>query len=147
VHLTRRQALLSAGGLLLSACTSRSGPRPAPVVDPDVALKAAAVARERALLAAYDTALATVPALAARLAPLRAEHLAHLTALGATLPSPTPTPTPAGSGPAPVVLQQLKALERSSAQAHGNDALSASRELAPVLASLAASEASHGVVL
>ncbi len=54
--------LLAGGAGLLAGCTGGGAPeRPAPV-DPDVALRAAAVARERALLAAYDAVLAADPA-------------------------------------------------------------------------------------
>lgn len=123
---------------MLTACT-RTSRRPAaapPVVDPDVALRAAAVAREQALLDAYDAA-ATTPALQARLSPLRAEHAVHLQALGGG---------PAVAGPAPPTsptVAQLAALERVTAAAHRDAAVTASRRLAPVLASLAASETTH----
>lgn len=135
--LTRRAVLAGAGGLLLTACTGRRTPAARPTPDPDVALRAAAVARERALLAAYDAHLAATPALAARLAPLRADHLAHLQALGA---GPVP-------GPAPAPLPVLADLERRTAEGHAQDCVTASRRLAPVLASLSACEASHLVVL
>lgn len=154
MHLTRRAALLSAGAGLLAACTSKPRPRTAPAVDPDTALAAAAVARELALLAAYDEALATSPALAPRLAALRAEHVEHLRALGQVPASPgasgtppaSPTPTSAPAGRAAVLLR-LRALERAGADGHAGAAMAASRRLAPVLASLAASEASHAAVL
>lgn len=121
------------------ACTSSSEPdRPAPV-DPDVALRAAAVVRERALLAAYDAALAARPD-DARLAPLRAEHQAHLEALEGASPSGTPSPAAA----APV---DLAAAEREAAAAHAAATAQASPGLAALLAQLAASEASHPVAL
>jgi glucose dehydrogenase len=64
--------------------------------NPDVVLAQAAATRERVLLATYDAALAAVPALTGRLGPLRADHAAHLAALG--LPE-VPTPAPRrGSG-------------------------------------------------
>ncbi|MGZ6825430.1 MAG: hypothetical protein ACXVGH_01450 [Mycobacteriales bacterium] len=167
MHLTRRAALLS-GGLslgagLLTACTSRSRPRATPrPVDPDTALRDAAVSRELALLATYDDLLATSPALAPRLGALRAEHEEHLHALGQALPSSTPSSTPStapsttpsttpsatpSASPLPGGLVRLRALERSTAEAHAAAALTASRRLAPALASLAASEASHAAVL
>jgi len=87
---TRRAVLTSGLAGLLSACTTAPRRRTTPAApDPDLALTAAAVARERVLLAAYDAVLATTPALAAQLGPLRADHLVHLAALGA---SPTPPP-------------------------------------------------------
>ena len=63
--LPSRRAVLRAGLALplLAACTDAS-PGPPPPPDPDLALHDAAVARERALLAAYDAALLAAPALA-----------------------------------------------------------------------------------
>ncbi|MCA1711168.1 MAG: hypothetical protein LC789_05825 [Actinobacteria bacterium] len=128
--LSRRSLLAGLAAAPVAACSS-SAERPAPV-DPDVALRAAAVAREVDLVALYD-ALPPSPVHAA----LRAEHVEHLRALGSALPSvrpphPDPQPVPA---------------ERAAAAAHAADALRASRPLAAVLASLAASEASHPVAL
>ena len=137
---SRRQLLAAAALLPVAACTT-SDDRPARV-DPDDALRAAAVERERALLSSYDAVLAALPTLAARLAPLRAEHEQHLAALAAPSPSPSPS-----AAPTVRTVAQLVALERTTAAAHATDALSASRELAMVLASLAASEASHPVGL
>ena len=157
--LTRRDALAAAGLGLVAACTSGSHPAPAPVVDPDDALLAAALAREAALLAAYDEVLTTTPSLAARLAPLRAEHIEHLTALQSARPTPSPVqssqttgaPSPqpradGGTDPATAV-RRLTSLEGAAAAAHASGAVAASRRLAPLLASLAASEASHAAVL
>jgi hypothetical protein len=145
---SRRQVLQASALLAAAACTSRS-PKPT-VVDPDVALRAAAVARERALLAAYDAAPrgARLGALAA----VRADHEAHLAALAAPVPGPStpvPSPTTTAAPPAatPVTIGELAAHERATAAAHATDALRASRPLAAVLASLAASEASHAVAL
>jgi hypothetical protein len=172
VHLTRRNALTSAGLALIAACTPGKPPTPAPIVDPDDALKASAVAREQALLSAYDNALTVLPTLAARLAPLRADHAEHLAALGvppspgasaaspgpsvaspssaaSSLPSSPPTgaaSTPAGQTPQ-AVLQRLAELERTAATGHATGALTASRRLAAILASLAACESSHLVAL
>ncbi|MDP3711395.1 MAG: hypothetical protein Q8R60_02770 [Mycobacteriales bacterium] len=168
MRLTRRTLLLS-GALPLAACTDAPAPQPAPV-DPDIALRDAAAARERRLLQEYDAALAAVPSLAAVLAPLRADHVAHLTALSPTgTPSPGPpspgqtsTPTPAGSssGPLPAaalptaaparraaVLARLVAAERAAATAHATDALAASTALTGLLGQLSACERSHPVVL
>jgi len=121
-------------------------------VDPDVALIAAAVAQEQSLLLAYDEALVEHPELAAQLTPLRDEHAQHLARLQPTVPTPTPTPTVASSAATTRELPstrraKLAALERNAAAAHGTAALTASRRLAPVLASLSACEASHAVVL
>jgi len=90
---TRRAVLTSGLAALLSACTTVPRRRRSPAVpDPDLALTAAAVVRERLLLAAYDAVLATTPVLAAQLGPLRADHVVHLAALGAS-PKPPPRST------------------------------------------------------
>lgn len=156
-----RRAVLIAGALLpVAACTGGGDhqPEPAPV-DPDVALREGAAARERTLLTHYDVTMLAESGQAARLAPLRAEHAAHLVALGFPVPagssgvtgpptvgSPAPAPPPATLSTAPSRLQLAQA-ERDTAAAHTRDALAASRALAGVLASLAASEASHPVAL
>ena len=88
---TRRELLGAGGLLLLTACTEGAAPAPARV-DPDVALREAAVLRERSLLQAYDAVLLALPALGERLLPVRAEHVAHLTALtGPALTGPAAT--------------------------------------------------------
>ena len=158
---TRRQ-LLGAGALLLVA-GCREAPTPAtPPVDPDDALRAAASERERVLLRAYDAALLAAPSLAARLAPLRAEHVEHLTALagprasggpvaqaptGSPAASAPPAPAPPAPAPPAAVLAGLVRAEQSAAAGHGGAVGGASRPLAALLAVLAASEASHPVVL
>lgn len=160
---------LSALAGTLVGCTTPQAPEPPPEPDPDVALTAQAADRERSLLAAYDAALAAVPSLTDRLAPLRAEHAEHLAALGALDPAPTPSstsapptssppvsppapPSPPPTGPAPVtdpatVLASLAEAERTVSGRHGDAAVRAGRELAGVLAALAASEAAHPVAL
>ncbi len=124
-------------------------PAPGPPVQPDgdAPVRAAAVARERRLLVAYDAALAADPG-ARDLAALRQEHVAHLLALGAGPPAP-----PRGGGrrrdrrAAERARAGLARAERGAADEHARDLLTASRGLAAVLASLAAAEASHLVVL
>jgi len=141
---TRRAVLaagaLAAGLLPLSGCTGASPapPGPQPAVDPDVALREAAVRRELALLAAYDAALRARPGSAALLRALRAEHAEHLAALGGAPAAPSPSVARAAGR-----LSRLRALERTAAAGHGRDALGASRQLASVLAALAAAETSH----
>ena len=157
---TRRQVLGTGALLLVAGCTAEPAPAPAPApVDPDDALRAAATARERVLLQAYDAALLAAPSLAARLAPVRAEHAEHLAALTGPAPSGPPGTSPPGSTPdgaAPVpatpatpavVLAGLVRDERAAAAGHAREVGAASRPLAALLAVLAASEASHLVVL
>ena len=171
---SRRQVLratlafpLSAGlGAGLAGCTD-APPRPPVPVDPDDALRAAAVDRETDLLRAYDAAVLLRPDLAALLQPLRAEHAEHLLALTgpATLPpvSPAATPlapapnspapdspapnSPAPDSPAAPLLTGLIRAERQAGAGHAADALVASRPLASLLAALSASEFSHPVAL
>jgi hypothetical protein len=136
-----RRGVLQAAllGSATAACTYRS--RRAQRVDPDDALRAAAVARERSLVALYEAAAAATPGGSA--AAILAEHQAHLRALGAF-----PDPSPSQVGPStPPAVADLVTAERAAAAAHAAAAVGASRELAAVLASLAASEASHPVGL
>lgn len=147
-----RRALLGGGLVLLAGCTTEAGPPPPP--HPDDVLRASAIERERALLREYDAVLLLLPALAARLTPLRAQHAEHLLALtGPSSPSAGPSrsaipapqvPPPATAGAA---LAGLVAAERSAGDGHAAAALEASRELAGLLAALAASEHSHPVEL
>jgi hypothetical protein len=147
-----------AGGpvlLLAAACSAdEPAPRPAPV-DPDDALLSAAAERERSLLREYDAVVAARPGLAPRLGAVRAHHVEHLEALV----GPPPTSTPSASAAAQVApavppppddaaaLTRLVEAERAAGDAHAQDCLAASRTLAPVLASLSASELSHPVAL
>lgn len=144
-----RRAVLAGGALLaVSACTGSSGAGRPARPDPDVPLRADAVARERALLASYDALLAAQPDLAPRLGPLREEHAAHLAALGAEQ-APATVP-PSGAAPSPAAAPGVAALvraERDAAAAHAAATAAASPALAAVLAQLAASEASHPVAL
>ncbi len=155
---TRRAVLVGAPvALLAAACTDseQAPPRPA-LVDPDDALRSAAAQRERALLREHDAVLAARPGLAARVAPVRAHHVEHLEALlgPAATASPSPSaPVPPVASPLPppaddaAALTRLVAAERAAGDAHAADCLVASRALAPVLASLSASELSHQVAL
>lgn len=160
-----RRAVLVAGLVApLVACT-RSAQPPAPVAgsspaaptgpgvgprsrpDADAPVRAAAVARERRLLAAYDAALADDPG-ARDLAALRQEHAAHLQALGVAPPPPPPGDRRRRDRRAAARARAgLVRAERGAAGEHARDLLTASRGLAAVLASLAAAEASHLVVL
>ena len=152
-----RRGLLQAGLLLpallpgLAACTEPVLPEPPP--DPDAPLRDGAAAREQALLAAYDAAIASAPGLAVRLRALRAEHAEHLAALTPGVPPPPPDGAPPAVREKPArqkparVLARLAAQERAAAAGHASAALDASPRLAQLLASLAASEGSHPVAL
>ena len=152
-----RRGLLQAGLLLpallpgVAACTDPVLPEPPP--DPDVPRREAAAARERALLTAYDAAIAAAPRLAVRLRALRAEHAEHLAALTPGVPPPPPDGAPPRAREKRTreksgrVLARLAAQEREAARAHAGAAVDASPRLAQLLASLAASEGSHPVAL
>ena len=152
---TRRAVLTAAPALLVVACTADEPPaRPAPV-DPDDALRSAAAQRERALLQEYDAVLAARPGLAPRLLPVRGHHAEHLEALHGPPPTGSPSPSATAAVPPAVpppaddaaALARLAAAERAAGDAHAADCLTASVRLAPVLASLSASELSHPVAL
>jgi len=144
----------------LAGCTGRRGlgpsiaPSPTPPPPPDPLL--AELADERRLLAAYDATGAAHPTLAARTAPLRADHAEHEAALaqavdaaGSTPPAPTGSPVPPIQvpGPSTAVLATLRAAERAAAAARTAAALTAPGDRAGLLASIAASEATHEVML
>lgn len=142
-----RRRLLQAALLapVVTACTTQGSPdRGQP--DPDAAIRASAIARERGLVDSYRAAAASSSSkVASKTAGLAEEHEEHLAALRAPAPTPAASSPPAaGSVP---TLAELAAAERAAAGAHAAAALHASRPLAAVLASLAASEASHAVVL
>ena len=137
VQPTRRQALAAGAAVLTAACTT-SAPPPRPRVrTADDELRDAAAAREQALIDAYAAAVATRPELQGVLT----DHAAHLVLLAPAVP---PTPAVAAAAPSP---RALAGQERAAAAAHAKAALTASRELAALLASLAACEASHAAVL
>ncbi|MEU8622712.1 hypothetical protein [Streptomyces sp. NPDC048623] len=114
-----RRALLAAGAAgaaaALAGCTSdgdAAGPRKPDAAEraaaAEAALRGRSAAASRDLLAQYDAVIEGHPALAARLAPLRASAAAHVKALaeGGTAPAPGPSgaapssPRPSGpSGP------------------------------------------------
>jgi hypothetical protein len=90
-----------------AAPTKAPSPSPEPTISPpsaDQLLARRVALAEQALLAAYDAAAAAHPELAGRLAPFRADHVAHLRGLvpGDTPQSPTATaPSPTATAPSP----------------------------------------------
>ena len=131
-----RRSVLVAGALSLSA-SCRARPSKKPVADPDADLRAAALQREQQLLAAYRSVMAKRPALASQLRLLAADKAVHVAALGTTA-AVTSTVT---------TVTALRALERTAATEHGRAAVTASRSLAPLLASLSASSSCAAAVL
>ena len=158
--LARRRLLagaLAGAGVAAAALTgcelrlSDDGPG-VPAADPDPLEPL--LAAELALLASYDAAIAGFPALAARLRPLRADHAAHAQALRARMDPRRVTAMPSSAPPSPAVpadqqgaVAALAAAERAAAARAGAACLTAAGERAALLASIAACESSHMVVI
>jgi hypothetical protein len=134
-------------------------PRPAP----DVALLRAAIAAEELMIARYDAVITRSPGLAAGLRPLRAEHRLHLAELRSRLivppgsaaataastapasPGASPSQTAAPAGAAAISF--LQGAERAAAADLLRKLTAVSPSLAQVMASVAASEATHVAAL
>ncbi len=125
-----------------------------------MAVRRRAVVAESSLIALYAAAAHDHPDLADRLEPFRSRHDEHRAALAAvpipvsaaaTTTSPTASASPAPEAPRPSVppdpsdaLDELVAAEAAAAEARLADCLDArGRELATVLACVAAAEAAH----
>ena len=110
----------------------------------------AALAREQQLLSGLDAATRADPALRVRLAPLRADHAAHLEVLQGLLSRYGPTPASASGSnapPAPVGVAGVRRAELAASRATAAAALTAPGGDAGLLASIAACEATHAAVL
>ncbi|MEV3861013.1 hypothetical protein AB0J38_42730 [Streptomyces sp. NPDC050095] len=156
----RRRTLLAslAGAALLTGCSDggddgAEGGRGAPSVSQEKRLRALAARESADLLGQYDEALAALPSLAPRLAPLRAEVDRHVKAFGGA-PRPTRPTQPSGST-APTtppvgekdVLKALAAAERTLSDRRLGALVDAPAELARLLASVAAAGAGHAYLL
>lgn len=139
-----------ASALVATGCTTAQPPDPQPTAGPDDDVRDAVAQSERALLASYDEALAAHPDLADDLAPLRAQHEAHLAGIGRTQAPASPASATAAALPrtSDAVLAALASAERR-AQRQRSRACEAARDAALVrtLALVAASEAQHAEVL
>jgi hypothetical protein len=159
---TRRGLLAAAAALPLVAagCKGIGGLGTPPPPAPDVAVLGEAIAGERAMISRYSVVLATVPDLAGSLGPLLDQHRAHLARLQARLLHPRTTggasASPSASVPAGLAAAlrtsaaaraYLRAAEDSAAQALLSHLAVASPSLAQLLASVAASEATHALIL
>lgn len=157
---TRRGVLASAAlalPLLASGCSGITvlGTPPRPL--PDVATARHAIASERDLIAHYTSVLAAMPALAAQLRPLLADHTDHLARLRGRLAGPQATAGPKAAGPAggrprvpptqAAALAGLRTAEEAASASLLAQLQAASPSLAQLLASIAASEASHSLLL
>jgi hypothetical protein len=157
--LSRRQLLAASPTTLplflaLSACKGPavlSGPPP---VTNQTQLLLHAVTAEQNLIWIYNKAMAGYSALRPALAPLLAEHQAHLAQLTARVVEPAGrkvpvavTPRPALAATADGALVQLRAAEQAAVTTLLNRLVSASPSLAQLYASVATSEATHVTTL
>jgi hypothetical protein len=142
--------------LVAAGCKGVGGLGTLPKAAPDVAVLHDAIATEQALIARYHSALAGSPGLAGTLRPLLAQHREHLARLRSMLIAPvTPraTPQPTASGragavpPRAATLAALEAAETDAASSLVRRLALAPPALAQLLASIAASEASHALLL
>jgi hypothetical protein len=157
--LTRRSVLAAAAmtvPLVAAGCKGVGGLGTLPKAAPDVAVLHHAIATEQALIARYHAALAGSPGLAGTLGPLLAqhrEHLARLTSMLIVPATPRATPRPSASAPAgparpdTATLAALEAAETAAAGSLVRRLALAPPALAQLLASIAASEASHALLL
>jgi hypothetical protein len=158
---TRRRVLAGFAAALVTAgvggCSDRgSRPRPSPVPspppDPDAGLRASVVADKQALLERYAATARRHPRLAGRLGPLRADHDAHLAALGgrpgpAATGSAAPTVPPVPADPRAAVRALEQAEHAAAASRIAQCVRAVDGELAALIASLGACEAVHATML
>ncbi len=153
----------AAGAALLTGCSDAGSPGTDTGIPLERRMREAAVRDSGRLLERYDATAAAHPALAARLAPLRAAVAAHATAFSLTpsgAPSPSASASPSGAAAAaaapdgeavaPKPADALTALadaERSLSEARTIDLAGAPGELARMLASVAACGAVHAYLL
>jgi hypothetical protein len=150
-------AVAGAGGALAVSALSGCGLLPGsddpgvPPAEPDPlepVLKA-----ELTLLASYDAAIAKFPKSAGKLKAARADHAAHVQAMRARLDPRRAAAMPASASAGQVgasssaALAALADAERVQADVAGKACLVAEGERAALLASIAACESSHLVVL
>ena len=151
--LGRRSVLAAAAmtfPLLAAGCKGVGALGTPPTPLPDTAVLGQAIAAEKLMIARYQAAISGSPGQTALLAPLLAQHRAHLARLASRLLDPRPassTRSPAPAGAAPVALSALQAAEEDAANRLVRHLAEVTPSLAQLLASIAASEASHAVVL
>jgi hypothetical protein len=166
-RLSRRTLLAGVAGLgatpLIGSCSApdRGQGRLSPP-EPDAPIRDQVVASIAMLISTYQATAERHPTLTERLAPLAAEHHAHLAALGAPAATATPA-TPAATATAapslvpvaPVVSadprRAVRALvtaeSRAAADRVGVAVAATSPDLARLLAAIGACEATHAALL
>ncbi len=157
--LSRRQLLVASPTTLslflaLSACKGPAVLGTPPSVSPQTQMLLHAVTAEQNLIWIYNKAMAAYSDLGPTLAPLRAEHEAHLAKLRARVIEPpgkhvpaTVTAKPALGATGAAALTQLRAAEQAAVNTLMSRLDGASPSLAQLYASIAASEATHVSVL
>ena len=157
--LSRRSVLAATAmtvPLVAAGCKGVGGLGTRPTAAPDVGVLQYAIATEQALIARYHAALAGSPGLAGNLGPLLAQHREHLARLTSMLIAPATaraTPRPSASAtagaalPRAATLAALEAAETDAASSLVRRLALAPPALAQLLASIAASEASHALLL
>jgi hypothetical protein len=162
---SRRSVLAGGGLLLLAACTGSSPPR-APQLTADQRLARRVAAEITVLVGAYAATISAHPRTRPALASLAAEHDAHLAALTALQPAPAATPSASSSGstapspsasPSAVAVQvapspaaaraALARAEKAAAARRRQQAGDAGPDLARLIASIAACEAVHAILV
>jgi hypothetical protein len=150
----RRRSVLAAAAmtvpLLAAGCKGVRALGTPPTPLPDVAVLNHAITAEKLMIARYHAAVSGSPAQAGLLDALLAQHQAHLARLTSRLIDPGATgrarpPSPAAT-PASAI-DALRAAEEDAADALVRHLTEVSPSLAQLLASIAASEASHALLL
>jgi hypothetical protein len=156
--LSRRQLLAASPTTLplflsLSACAGPAVLSAPPAVSAQTTTLLHAVTAELNLIWIYNRAMAAYSGLGPTLAPLRAEHEAHLAQLRAWVIEPpgkhlpdTVTARP-GLGSTEAALRQLQSAEQTAVTTLMGRLYGAPASLAQLYASIAASEATHASVL
>jgi hypothetical protein len=157
---TRRGVLAAAVSLPLVAtgCKGVGALGTPPRQQPDVTVVRDAIDAETLMISRYDAVLAAVPALAGSLDPLLQQHREHLARLRARLIEPATAsrperPSAVAAAPAGVprtpaaARAYLRHAEQAAARTLLGKLTAAPPSLAQLLASIAASEATHALVL
>ncbi|MGW6577223.1 hypothetical protein ACWGAN_34315 [Streptomyces sp. NPDC054945] len=151
----------AAGAALLTGCSDGRASDTDVTIPLERRMRETAVRDSTRLLERYDATATAHPALAARLAPLRAAVAAHTAALSLTSAPPSPSPSRSGGtgaaapaasgGPVPPkpeeALTELADAERGLSESRTIDLAGAPGELARLLASVAACGAVHAYLL
>jgi hypothetical protein len=157
--LSRRQLLAASPSTLpvflaLSACNGPAVLSAPPTVSPRTQMLLHSVTGELNLIWIYDKAIAAYSGLAPALAPMRAEHEAHLQQLRSRVVEPpgkhlsaTVTAKPPLGATQGAALTQLRDAEQAAVKGLMSRLGGASPSLAQLYASIAASEATHASVL